>query len=285
MGHERASAQGAGPGLVTSKTTPNEQQNQRSRRAGEHLDLTFSKEETARKRIARMKKGVWFSGQLHESMCHRKGHRPDVAWFVTLTYIGVNDWSPEHLTRATDAYRRFCRRLGVPARYLWVSELQRRGAVHYHLVAWLPRGVRMPKWDVVTVSPSGRCISPIWPHGMANRQKVRERRSSIGYLMKYLSKTTPFHVFPDGLRLFGVGGLDAQSRAVRTWSNLPEWAKREYGVGELVRSGSSLVLVDTGEIVPPMWSRQLMPCGLRLLLLRDYPQRFHDGAYSSIFKT
>jgi hypothetical protein len=270
---------GGGAGLVISETTPNERKAGACRTKGDNLSVTFSPEETARKRIKRLKKGVWFAGRLHGSMAHKPGHRPDVAYFVTLTYVGVNDWSAEHLTRATDAYRRHCKRFSVPARYLWVAELQKRGAVHYHLVAWLPRGVSMPKWDKSHTAPSGREVSAFWSHGMTNTQKVKS--SATAYLMKYLSKCSEFFRFPDGLRLFGVGGLDPQSRAVRSWSNLPEWAKCEHGVGELRRCGSTLVIAETGEIVEPVWRCQLIPCGIRLELLRDYPERFHEGPYSS----
>lgn len=277
VGHERASAQGPAPGLVTSKTTPNEQQTQGCRAKGEHLDIAFCPEQTARNRVKRLKKNVWFSGRLHSQP--RAGYRPDRAYFVTLTYVGVNDWSPEHLTRATDAFRRHCKRHGVPARYLWVAELQRRGAVHYHLVAWLPAGVRMPKWDQSHIAPSGRTVQAFWSHGMTNTQKVKS--SAVAYLMKYVSKCHEMMVFPEGLRLFGVGGLDHSQRSIRSWSNLPEWAKCEYGVGELRRCGSRLVVVETGELVEPVWRPQLIPCGLRLTLLRPYPERFHVGPYTS----
>ena len=272
---------GAAAGLVISKTTPSQQQPSSCAVKGDARTITFSPEETARNRIKRLRKGVWFAGRLHESISHRPGHRPDVAYFVTLTYVGVNEWSPEHLTRATDAYRRHCKRFSVPARYLWAAELQKRGAVHYHLVAWLPRGVPMPKWDKSHTAPSGREVSAFWSHGMTNTQKVK--KSAVSYVMKYISKTNEFYVFPDGLRLFGVGGLDHQSRAVRTWSNLPEWAKCEHGVGELMRCGSALVVADTGEVVEPVWRCHLIPSGIRLELLRDYPERFHDGPYSAFF--
>ena len=64
---------------------------------------------------------------------------------------------------------------------------------------------------------------------MTNTQKVKS--SAVAYLMKYVSKCHEMMVFPEGLRLFGVGGLDHSQRAIRSWSNLPEWAKCEYGVG------------------------------------------------------
>ena len=167
-----------------------------------------------------------------------------MAHLVTLTYVGVEDWRADHISQALEQYRRWCRRKGVQCCYLWVAELQKRGAVHYHLMAWLPVGVRMPHWDRPTTA-AGRVVRPFWPHGMSNTEQAI---AGVGYLMKYLSKGDDKTVFPPHLRLYGVGGLTPQARAVRAWYNLPEWAKREHGVGELRRIGSRLVVADTGEL-------------------------------------
>jgi hypothetical protein len=100
--------------------------------------------------------------------------------------------------------------------------------------------------------------------------------------MKYVSKLDEGATFPPHLRLYGVGGLTPQARTVRAWFNLPEWAKREHGVGDLRRMGSRLVVVETGEIVPPMYSRKFIPGGVLLEPLRPMPARFHHGAYSTL---
>ena len=99
--------------------------------------------------------------------------------------------------------------------------------------------------------------------------------------MKYLSKLGDLTVFPPHLRLYGAGGLNLEARQVRSWYNLPEWAKRLHGVGELKRMGSRLIVYETGEIVPPMYSVRVIPQGVQLTLLRDMPERWHDGAYST----
>lgn len=205
-----------------------------------------------------------------------RGHRPPVCHFVTLTYVGVDDWRADHISDATEQYRRHCARLGLPCRYLWVAELQKRGAVHYHLLAWLPQGVHMPHWDKSTVSASGRAVRPFWSHGMTNTQRAR---AGVGYLMKYLSKLGDETTFPPHLRIYGCGGLAPDARAIRAWYNLPEWAKREHGVGELRRMGSRLVVAETGELVPAMFATELCGFALRLTPLRPMPPRWHDGAY------
>lgn len=224
-----------------------------------------------------MRRAVWLAATMHA--LPRRGHRPDVCHFVTLTYRGVNDWRSDHKSAATERYRRYCARIGVLCRYVWVAETQDRGAVHYHLLAWLPRGVRMPFWDRPTTSPSGRTAAAFWPHGWTNVQRAR---AGVGYLMKYVSKGDGQAAFPHGLRLHGAGGLDEHGKAVRAWSGLPEWAKREHGVGELRRVGGRLVMVETGEILAPMYARTFERGKLLLHQLRPMPERWHEGPYSAL---
>ncbi len=251
-------ASGASPGLVSYKTS------------GQQALVSFSPSEVALRRIAGLKRSVWSAGHLHGIA--EPGHFASVCWFVTLTYVGVDDWRPQHIAKSVRQFRRWCKAQGVSCRYVWVAELQSRGAVHYHLLAWLPRGVAMPHWDLE------RRRGAWWPHGMTNTQPAK---AGVGYLMKYLSKLGQFHRFPRGLRLYGMGGLSAMGREVRTWLNLPEWAKLEHGVGELKRLGSRLAVRSTGELLPTPWKMERIPDGLRATLTRELPPRFHDGAYST----
>jgi len=256
---------GDSAGLVPSKTTVHSS-----------FFVHFDKASCALRRVKRLKKSVWASGHLHKLA--EKGHRPPVCWFVTLTYVGVNDWRAEHMSKAILAFRNWCRSVNVPCRYTWVAELQKRGAVHYHLLAWLPLGVTMPQWDRPTRKRGG--VRPaFWPHGMTNTQISR---AGVGYLMKYLSKLGELTTFPKGIRLYGIGGLDQSGRSVRTWLNLPEWAKCLGGVGDLVRLSGRLVLQSTGEILEPLYAVQLLRGMLHLQPLRPPPARFHCGPYSSV---
>lgn len=256
---ERAVGAPGAVGLVPSKTSL------------QSLFINLSPNESALRRINRLKRAVWASGHLHGLA--DAGFRPGVCWFVTLTYKGVSDWRADHMSAAVQRFRNWCTANGYRCRYTWVAELQKRGAVHYHLLAWLPRGVSMPQWD----RKAGRRAA-FWPHGMTNTQVAK---SGVGYLMKYLSKLGELMRFPKGLRLYGIGGLTPQGRAVRGWFNLPEWAKRSYGVGELFRRAGGLVVRATGEILEPAFRVELVPAGLQLRQLRELPARFHDGAYST----
>jgi len=239
--------------------------------------VSFSKTLVARRRLNRLKKSVWASGHLHGLA--QRGHRGLKVWFVTLTYRGVKDWSARHISEAIRGYRRWCSLRGAPCRYTWVAELQSRGAVHYHLLAWLPPGLRMPKWDRRTVSPAGMRCDAWWPHGMTNTQPAK---AGVGYLMKYLSKLGDLTIFPRGLRLYGIGGLDVLARSVRSWLNWPEWVKREHGVGDCFKSGRDWVVRRTGEVLAPAYQVLKIPDGLQFVPLRPLPDRFHHGAYSSV---
>jgi hypothetical protein len=254
-----ARARAAGPGLVPYKTS------------GDYGLVSFAPNVVAERRIAALKRSVWAAGHLLALAALNRC--PGVCWFVTLTYVGVDDWEPKHISKATRLFRAWAKAKQVDCRYVWVAELQKRGAVHYHLLAWLPVGVTMPQWDRPQAAKQAW-----WPHGMSNTEKAR---AGIGYLMKYLSKLGQFHRFPKHLRLYGMGGLDPTGRAVRTWLNLPEWAKRSHGVGELSRRAGRLVIKDTGEVLASPWHVKRVPGGMKLTLTRDLPAPFHDGAYST----
>lgn len=100
--------------------------------------------------------------------------------------------------------------------YTWVAELQKRGAVHYHVLLVVPAYVRLPKPDK----------AGLWPHGSTRIEAAR----SVWYVMKYAQKAETDGVFPHGLRLFAVCAAgDALTRA-EGWefrlSVLPAWARR-----------------------------------------------------------
>ena len=262
-------------GLVPFKTSPiDTSQNGTFQRQNHGRVINFSKQVQAEKRVKRLKSNVWMAGHLHG--IPRAGHRCQKPWFVTLTYERVGQWRPNHIADAMDAYRRWCKRRNLPCQYLFVAELQQRGAVHYHLLVWLPQGVRMPMWDKSTRS-SCRDVKPFWSHGMTNTQPAK---AGVGYLMKYLSKLGELTVFPDGLRLYGMGGLTPEGRQIRQWQNLPQWVKNTYGVGDIARSGASFVVQATGEMLEPMFRCRVIPGGIEVLQLREMPPKLYDhGAY------
>ena len=243
-------------GLVPSKTS-----------GPAHLEIGFDSESVQRRRIGRLRRIVWACGNLHR-LAAPKGFRENV-WFVTLTYAGVNDWRPNHLSRCLKAVRKWCKKRSVKFRYVWVAELQKRGAMHYHLAVWLPKSIQLPKFDK----------QGWWPHGMTQRVIAK---NPVGYLMKYLSKIGPLQAFPKGARIHGYGGLTQQARGICTWLNLPSWCKQRFGVGELQTVSNRRVVRGTGEILEPMYTRIIRPAGMCLYPNGPIPERWADGPYSTL---
>jgi hypothetical protein len=251
-------ARAASPGLVPLKTTV------------PTGHVSFAPPEVALRRIARLRRAVWAAGQVQTYL--DDSAVSVICWFVTLTYVGIDDWRPEHISEAIRRYRKWCAASLIGCRYVWVAELQSRGAVHYHVLTWLPRDTSMPHWDLE------RARGAWWPHGMTNTQPAR---AGIGYLMKYLSKLGECHRFPKNLRLYGMGGMSPTGRQVVGWVNLPEWVKRQHGVGEVRRVRQRLTCTNTGELLESPWQVQRVPGGLRLHQVRDIPERFFGGPYST----
>jgi hypothetical protein len=226
------------------------------------------------RRLGRMRKAVW--GAAH-FLSHLKGHR---AWFVTLTYREVDQWKPEHLTQCMNRIRDWCALRGVKPAYVWVGELQKRGALHYHVAVWLPKALSLPKPDK----------AGWWPHGMSQRALAI---APIGYLMKYVSKGDTREVaglaeterqarFPKGARIYGMGGLETAGRQVVAWLNFPEWAKNAWGVGSVRRVGHRMVVNATGEVLESPWRVEHVPGGLWVHQVGQMAPRLHGGPYSSV---
>lgn len=247
---------GEAAGLVSSKTSD-----------PAFLDIGFSRNLVMERRVKRLRRQVWAGGHL-QRFGTPNGMRENV-WFVTLTYRGVDDWQPRHISKCLKTARRWCQLRRVPFRYLWVAELQQRGALHYHLAIWLPKRLQLPMFDK----------QGWWPHGMTHRVIAR---NAVGYLMKYLSKISPFHQFPKGVRLYGLGGLTQQARSICSWLNLPSWCKQRFGVGDLKTVAGRRVVRATGEILETMYRRVFQPAGMRLYPNGPLPARWADGPYSSI---
>ena len=169
-------------------------------------------------RFTNLRMAVGFAARAHAVSL--KGHRSDVPWMVTLTYAGDNDaWRADHLKNAINTFRKWCKRNGAECRYVWVAELQKRGVIHYHIAAWLPKRLGMPKWD----------NHGWWPHGMTNTLKARH---ATAYLMAYLKKgdLEARGSLPKGARNYGVGGLDHSLRRARRWLRLPSFVQANSSI-------------------------------------------------------
>jgi hypothetical protein len=105
--------------------------------------------------------------------------------------------------------------------YCWVAELQKRGAIHYHVLLLVKRGTDVPLPDK----------SGMWTHGCSNRESVR----SPWYILKYASKGDTGS-YPQGARILGA-----------SWRHLREVA---LTLGEAVRSAARRLVRRT---LLPRW--------------------------------
>lgn len=150
----------------------------------------------------------------------RKGGFRCNRWFVTLTYAPGKEWAPNDISRFSDRMAQWAYRKGFKIRYVFKAELQQRGAVHYHLVVWTPKGVALPKPDK----------RGWWTNGHSQREIAR---APTKYLSKYTSKGLGDcgATMPRGARCFGLRGLSSSGRGeVRFW-NFPSYVREWWGSG------------------------------------------------------
>lgn len=190
---------------------------------------------------------------------HWQAHRERSAqrWnlkFLTLTYRKADGWRPGHLGAFRKTFNHWCVANKVRARFVWVAELQERGAVHYHMVVWLPKGKFLP-------APDKGQRHAWWPHGSTN---IQTAQNPIGYLMKYASKATAASAasYPRGCRMFGVGGLDKSGREeVRYWRS-PVWVRDAMpGTADIRKTVGGYVDAHTGEFLRSPWRVFVGPDG------------------------
>jgi len=165
---------------------------------------------------------------------------------ATLTYRDIQGWRPNHIRAFLKLLRQDAHRKGFPVLpYVWVAELQERGAVHYHVMVKLPKGYKMPKPDL-----------SFWHHGCSEVSYIR--RSGRGYMSKYASKLKQkIGDFPAGLRLCGAGGLSLNARRWWTWLLSPSYVRKETDPVDCVRRVAGGWQSNRG-FLPSPW--RCMPC-------------------------
>lgn len=204
--HGEAVREAAGPGLVSSLTkgTPSTQPDK----------IILDPQQM---RLRRLRRAVITSARLHQAALTSTKTRFRAA-MLTLTYADIDGWKPQHIKDFLRHVRQFLNRKGIKFRYIWIAELQERGAVHYHIMLWLPRGFTLPMPDK----------RGWWTHG---NTKIEWARKPVAYLAKYASKThSKGGSMPRGIRLFGIGGLELEDRRERSWWMLPQYIRNIDGV-------------------------------------------------------
>ncbi len=133
---------------------------------------------------------------------------------ITLTYKPGIEWAAEHIATLVNLYRQFFARRKLKCHYVWTVELQGNGKPHYHIVMWMPKGVKPPKPDK----------ADWWPHG---HTQAIYAISPVGYIAKYASKSEgkSGHHLPKKARLWGYGGLKMVERSGVAYAMAPTWLK------------------------------------------------------------
>lgn len=166
-----------------------------------------------RSRMQRLRKSVYNAGlEISDNLPN--------SWkplFVTLTYKNLSDWQPNHIKDYLQRVRVWLRRRGHLFHYVWVAELQKRGAVHYHIILWLPPGFTLPFSDK----------RGWWPYGMTNQVWARK---GVGYLMKYTSKGSHGFgpKFPKGIRIYGFSKHFKSAVLRVAYYRAPRWLRSKY---------------------------------------------------------
>lgn len=158
---------------------------------------------------------------------------------VTLTYSPEQSWCSKDISAFVTRVRKYYNRRGWRFVYFWVAELQQRGAVHYHVILFVPIGHRLPKPD--------EC--GWWRKGFTHIFAVK---SFAAYLSKYLQKGMEGRIrFPRGLRLFGYGGLDKFERGMYRcfWlrRSLRERLLELFGAFIVIRKVGAMVEIQTSD--------------------------------------
>lgn len=220
------------------------------------------------KRLADLRKIIGWSGYSHLAAPNVGG---DDVIMVTLTYERTDQWEPSHIRECLQRMRMHFKRREWRFRYVWVAELQLRGAVHYHVMVFVPLGESLPFAD----------DQGWWPHGMSNTKRVN---SPLGYLMHYLKKgkghQKDYTKLPKGARSYGVGGLEEDFKLARRWLRAPTFVRRLSSIRDAwKRAKGGGWLSPTGQKFASEFERVWVGCGyaLRRVCRHDMTTAMPEG--------
>ena len=98
-------------------------------------NILISSEDADLRRMHKMRRMVVGASEGIETVLQSDGYRYRVG-FITLTYVGIDDWQPGDIKKHVRHFRLWAKRCGEPFRLVWVAKLQTRSALHYHLCFW-----------------------------------------------------------------------------------------------------------------------------------------------------
>jgi hypothetical protein len=258
---QRAGARGSA-GLVSFKQVTRQSGKPSTGAASQPVDRVEI--DLTEARLKRMKYSTLTATRLLSEQAQDGGMRGRWA-MLTMTYAELGKWQPRHVSDLLKHVRHWMQRRGHDVRFVWVAEMQKRGAVHYHVLVWLPRGLTLPKPDK----------QGWWPHGST---RIEWARCAGGYLAKYVSKgdTTPF---PIGARIHGAGGLTGLHLAGWRWWKRPRYVRERIPDASTpvrrVRGG--WVNLETGEFMESEWRYAGIVRGKVILVRKSAPTYIPAG--------
>ena len=211
-------------------------------------------------RLKKLKHSVITSARLIQNQ-NKKSFRYKPA-MVTLTYAPNQQWVAKDIAQFLDHVRKYFRRYfkNYTFQYTWVAELQKRGAVHYHVILWLPF-VRRSALHIPMPDKQGW-----WSKGSSN---IELARNAVGYIAKYASKghtDDNGNSFPRGTRLYACGGLNNESKREARFWRLPSYIREQFAkhlplphMSDLRRIKGGFFNKDTGEFLESEYAF----CGLK----------------------
>lgn len=193
-----------------------------------------------RQRTAKCRKSLLNAARLVVKDMQSRKTRFKAAMY-TLTYKNIEDWKPGHISEYIRHVRQYLAVRGHDTTGIWKTEIQERGAVHYHVIFWLPKGVSLPKPDK----------QGWWKHGMTKSEWLR---NGYGYVAKYISKDEN-KLMPKGARMFGLLGLSKDQKREIRWWNTPAYIREQWPIEhDPVRAkGGGWMSRLTGEIQESGW--------------------------------
>jgi hypothetical protein len=220
-------------------------------------------------RVRRLRKAVGNSAHV----LHADAHTND-SWqrwrplFVTLTYRDVKGWKPSDIRAFGDQVRKwFLRKCGkTRMRMVWVLELQKRGAVHYHCLIWVRSKDYFP-------NPAA---AGWWPHGFSHVKgagKDFKIARPVAYMAKYASKVSVEQAMsvPKGARMYGVCGATAEGKRVIRYWRAPTFVRDQLpGTADIRKVRGGYMDKITGEFLASPWKVMVSPGG-RVFAWREIP--------------
>lgn len=142
----------------------------------------FEQTHTKRKSTVIIRKEEYRSRTIYRAINHLKRlcsiNFSENDKFLTLTFNDSHPIDINNLGECLPYYQKFIRRLKAKytdLKFITVTEFQKRGAVHYHILCNIP---------FITKSE----LAKLWPYGFSKVKAVTSSTSLALYLSKYLSK-------------------------------------------------------------------------------------------------